>query len=176
MSVATSPTTPPPRVNDVALDLTVETPDAMRALAARIGERCVRGDVLVLSGDLGAGKTTFTQGLARGMGITAAVTSPTFVISRVHPSAADGPALVHVDAYRLGSVAELDDLDLDADLDDSVVVIEWGRGLAEQLSPHGLDIVITRSNDASDEVRNVALAPRGERWQALIDDAGRWLA
>lgn len=165
-----SPTMRRLRAHDVAVHLTAETPEAMRALAARIGAACVGGDVVVLTGDLGAGKTTFTQGLALGMGITSAVTSPTFVISRVHPGADGGPALVHVDAYRLGSLAELDDLDLEADLADSVVVVEWGDGLAEGLSPNGLDIVLTRSDDPADDVRGVEISARGERWTSLIDD------
>lgn len=130
----------------------------------------------MLSGDLGAGKTTFTQGLALGLGIDERVTSPTFVISRVHPHPAGGPALVHVDAYRLGSLGELEDLDLDADLQRSVVVVEWGRGLAESLSPEGLDVIITRSDDPEDDVRSVAIAPRGERWARLLADETRWSA
>ena len=130
----------------------------------------------MLSGDLGAGKTTFTQGLALGLGIDERVTSPTFVISRVHPHLSGGPGLVHVDAYRLGSLGELEDLDLDADLQRSVVVVEWGRGLAESLSPEGLDVVITRSDDPDDDVRTVAITPRGDRWALLLSDESRWSA
>lgn len=150
------------------------TPDSLRLLAQDIGRSCTGGDVLVLSGDLGAGKTTFTQGLALGLGIDERVTSPTFVISRVHPHPSGGPALVHVDAYRLGSLGELEDLDLDADLQRSVVVVEWGRGLAESLSPEGLDVVITRSDDPEDDVRTVTIAARGDRWAGLLSDEGRW--
>jgi tRNA threonylcarbamoyladenosine biosynthesis protein TsaE len=150
------------------------TPDSLRLLAQDIGRSCTGGDVLVLSGDLGAGKTTFTQGLALGLGIDERVTSPTFVISRVHPHPGGGPALVHVDAYRLGSLGELEDLDLDADLQRSVVVVEWGRGLAESLSPEGLDVVITRSDDPEDDVRTVTIAARGDRWAGLLSDEGRW--
>lgn len=150
------------------------TPDSLRLLAQDIGRSCFGGDVLVLSGDLGAGKTTFTQGLALGLGIDERVTSPTFVISRVHPHPSGGPALVHVDAYRLGSLGELEDLDLDADLQRSVVVVEWGRGLAESLSPEGLDVVITRSDDPEDDVRTVTIAARGDRWAGLLSDEGRW--
>lgn len=158
----------------MALVLTAATPDDLRAIAEDIGSQCRGGDVIVLSGDLGAGKTTFTQGLARGLGIEEPVTSPTFVISRVHPHPSGGVSLVHVDAYRLGSVAELDDLDLDADLSMSVVVVEWGRGMAEELSPNGLDIVITRSATGEDEQRTVAISGRGDRWSSLLDDADRW--
>lgn len=150
------------------------SPDSLRHLAQDIGRLCAGGDVLVLSGDLGAGKTTFTQGLALGLGIEERVTSPTFVISRVHPHPSGGPALVHVDAYRLGSLGELEDLDLDADLQRSVVVVEWGRGLAETLSPEGLDVVITRSDDPEDDVRTVTITARGDRWAGLLSDAGRW--
>src|SRR3954464_13430485 len=91
------------------------------------------GDLVVLTGDLGAGKTTLTQGIGAGLGVRGPITSPTFVIARVHPSEGDGPPLVHVDAYRLGSIAEVDDLDLDASLDDSVTVVEWGEGLVDEL-------------------------------------------
>ncbi len=130
--------------------------------------------MIVLVGELGAGKTTFTQGLARGLGITEPVTSPTFVISRVHPNPTGGVSLVHVDAYRIGSVAELEDLDLEADLSTSVVVVEWGRGIAEGLSPEGLDVVITRSDSDDDERRTLALSGRGTRWSELVADPGRW--
>lgn len=156
--------------------LSAPTPDSLRLLAQDIGRLCVGGDVLVLSGDLGAGKTTFTQGLALGLGIDERVTSPTFVISRVHPNPTGAPALVHVDAYRLGSLGELEDLDLDADLESSVVVVEWGRGLAESLSPEGLDVVITRSDDPDDDVRMVTLTSRGERWSRLLSDESGWPA
>lgn len=150
------------------------TPDQLRAIAAKVARGCRAGDVLVLSGELGAGKTTFTQGLAAGLGITDAVTSPTFVISRVHRHPTGGLSLVHVDAYRVDSVGELDDIDLEADLDASVLAIEWGRGLADGLSPHGLDIVISRSDDPDDDERTVALAARDARWEQLLQDEGQW--
>lgn len=156
------------------LNLTADTPDDLRSIAGRLGALCAGGDVIVLSGDLGAGKTTFAQGLAHGLGITERVTSPTFVISRVHPHPGGGPSLVHVDAYRLGSVAELDDLDLQADLAQSVIVVEWGGGLAEHLSPVGLDIVITRSAFADDERRALAVTARGGRWTSLLADESGW--
>ena len=116
------------------------TPSA-RALAARLRA----GDLLILTGDLGAGKTTLTQGLGEGLGRARRVTSPTFVISRVHPSRGIGPALVHVDAYRLGGAAELDDLDLDTDVDEAVTVVEWGEGLAEALSNDRLELSLRRT-------------------------------
>src|SRR5690606_27482105 len=110
----------------------ISTSDAMESLGLRIGEQLTAGDLLVLTGPLGAGKTTFTRGLAEGLGVRGPVQSPTFVIARTHPSLVGGAPLVHVDAYRLGSAAELDDLDID--FAGSVVVIEWGRGMASAVA------------------------------------------
>lgn len=152
----------------ITRELVVPTADDMRAIGAAIGSTCRGADVLVLTGDLGAGKTTFTQGLAVGLGIDERVTSPTFVISRVHVNPSGAPDLVHVDAYRVGSALELDDLDLDADLATSVVVVEWGGGLAERLSEQRLDIAITRSDDDADEARVVRVTPHGARWQEAV--------
>ena len=122
------------------------------------------GDLIVLSGELGAGKTTFTQGLGKGLGVRGDVTSPTFVIARVHPSLVDGPDLVHVDAYRLGGIHELDDLDLDTSLDDAVTVVEWGEGVAEGLAESRLEVRIIRALahvDEHDELdpRRVLMTP-----------------
>ncbi|WP_101848735.1 tRNA (adenosine(37)-N6)-threonylcarbamoyltransferase complex ATPase subunit type 1 TsaE [Zhihengliuella sp. ISTPL4] len=114
----------------------------MEQLGLRIGEQLEPGDLLILTGPLGAGKTTFTRGLAEGLGVRGPVQSPTFVIARTHPSLGGRAPLVHVDAYRLGSAAELDDLDLD--LERSVVVVEWGRGMAEELADAWWDIEIER--------------------------------
>ncbi|WP_347125926.1 tRNA (adenosine(37)-N6)-threonylcarbamoyltransferase complex ATPase subunit type 1 TsaE [Microbacterium sp. SY138] len=114
----------------------------MEQLGVRIGEQLEAGDLLVLTGPLGAGKTTFTRGLAEGLGVRGPVQSPTFVIARTHPSLVGGAPLVHVDAYRLGSAAELDDLDLD--LERSVVVVEWGRGMAEELADSWWDVEVER--------------------------------
>lgn len=155
--------TPPAR------QLVVPTADDMRVLGAALGERCSGGDVIVLTGDLGAGKTTFTQGLARGLGIVEPVTSPTFVIARVHEHPAGGSALIHVDAYRLGSTVELDDLDLEADLAGSVVVVEWGGGIAEGLSESRMDVAILRTDSAEDESRIVRLTPHGDQWPVRLD-------
>ena len=135
-----------------------------QSFGRRLGRLLAGGDVLVLTGDLGAGKTTLTQGIAEGLGVRGPITSPTFVIARVHPSLVGGPALVHVDAYRLGSALELDDLDLDADLDASVTVVEWGAGLAEQLSESRLELTIT-----GDEVRTARVVGVGPRWDDLLD-------
>lgn len=154
----------------------VPTADDMRALATRVAGLLRAGDVLVLSGDLGAGKTTFTQGLGAALQVRGDVTSPTFVISRVHPSLVGGPALVHVDAYRLGGAAELDDLDLDTDLDLAVTVVEWGEGLAEDLAESPLEIRILRgvggdtgTDTGTDDTdpRIVEIDPLGPRWLAV---------
>jgi tRNA threonylcarbamoyladenosine biosynthesis protein TsaE len=130
------------------------------ALGEQLGRQLRAGDVVVLSGPLGAGKTAFTKGIALGMDVEGPVTSPTFVLARVHRARRLGqPELVHVDVYRLlehtgaDLLAELDSLDLDADLDDAVVVVEWGEGLAERLSENHLDITLTRSADS--DVRTV---------------------
>lgn len=120
----------------------IDTSEAMERLGVRIGEQLAAGDLLLLTGPLGAGKTTFTRGLAEGLGVRGPVQSPTFVIARTHPSLVGRAPLVHVDAYRLGSAAELDDLDLD--LDRSVVVVEWGRGMAEDLADTWWDIEVER--------------------------------
>jgi tRNA threonylcarbamoyladenosine biosynthesis protein TsaE len=154
------------------------TGDDTRALGARLATVLRRGDLVILTGDLGAGKTTFTQGIGAGLKVRGGITSPTFVISRVHPSLADGPALVHVDAYRLGGIEELDDLDLDTSLDEAVTVVEWGEGVAEGLEENRLEVTITRArgSDAEpvvgpdvdlrslSEERVLRFAPVGPRW------------
>src|SRR3954464_13909590 len=116
----------------------------MRDLGRRLAKLMRAGDLVMLNGELGAGKTTLTQGLGAGLGVRGDVTSPTFVIARVHPSLGDGPPLVHVDAYRLGGVAELDDLDLDTSLDEAVTVVEWGEGIAEGLADDRVEVRIER--------------------------------
>src|SRR6201995_1871156 len=124
----------PPPVTRVATDAD------MRALGRRRASVLRPGDLVILSGPLGAGKTTLVQGIGAGLGVRGPVTSPTFVIARVHPSLTDGPALVHADAYRVDGALEIDDLDLDASVDDSVTIVEWGRGLVEGLAADRLDI------------------------------------
>lgn len=147
------------------VSLVIADADAMRTLAAQVAPGCRVGDVVVLSGQLGAGKTTFTQGFASGLQVAGAVTSPTFVIARVHRSKVGGPDLVHVDAYRLGGLAELDDLDLDASIAESVTVVEWGEGLAEVLSEEVVHVAIERDSDlnesASDARRVTVTWPSG---------------
>jgi tRNA threonylcarbamoyladenosine biosynthesis protein TsaE len=163
--------------------LDVATASAMHAFGAALARRLRAGDLVVLTGDLGAGKTTLTQGIAAGLGVRDSVTSPTFVIARVHPPLHGGPALVHVDAYRLGSLAEVDDLDLDASLSDSVTVVEWGSGLVEDLAPDRLEVSIRRPRGdedggadtapvAGDEPRSVGLLGYGSRW-ASVELPGR---
>ena len=140
----------------------IPTADAMRELGRRLAAELRAGDLLVLSGPLGAGKTTLVQGIGDGLGVRGPITSPTFVIARVHPSLRGGPALVHADAYRLGGVAEIDDLDLDASTDSSVTVVEWGEGLAEGLSEDRLEVAIELRGDG----RIVRLTGIGPRWAA----------
>src|SRR4029078_11058345 len=110
-------------------ELRIATDGDMRDLGRRLAPLLRAGDLVIVAGGLGAGKTTLTQGIGAGLGVRGPVTSPTFVIARVHPSRVGGPPLVHVDAYRLGGALELDDLDLDADVADSVTVVEWGHGV-----------------------------------------------
>lgn len=136
------------------------TAEDTRDWGARFATVLRAGDLVVLTGGLGAGKTTLTQGIAEGLGVRGPITSPTFVIARVHPSLVGGPALVHVDAYRLGGFAELDDLDLDTSLEGSVTVVEWGHGLAEDLSEDRLELVLE-----GDEVRTVGVLAHGARWR-----------
>jgi len=129
--------------------LTVGTAAQTHALAASLGAGLQPGELLVLSGELGAGKTTFTKGLGEGLGVRAGIISPTFVLVRIHPNLPDGPRpggpdLVHVDAYRLGSASEIDDIDLENTMDSSVTVVEWGRGRVEHLSESRLEVELHR--------------------------------
>src|SRR6266513_1056153 len=123
-------------------ELRIATDGDMRDLGRRLAALLRAGDLVILAGPLGAGKTTLVQGIGAGLGVRGPITSPTFVIARVHPSLTGGPALVHADAYRLNSPAEVDDLDLDASLETSVTVVEWGGGLVEGLAPDRLDVSI----------------------------------
>jgi tRNA threonylcarbamoyladenosine biosynthesis protein TsaE len=169
------------------------TGDDTREFGVRLARHLRAGDLVVLTGELGAGKTTLAQGIGAGLQVRGDVTSPTFVIARVHPSLVDGPALVHVDAYRLGGLSELDDLDLDASVEESVTVVEWGEGIAESLSAHRLEVRLDRllgdgtspglsalaaagpreadgsatpdpADDADSESRVVSIRPVGARW------------
>jgi len=149
--------------------VTLASADDTHAFGMRLGRLLRAGDLVVLTGGLGAGKTTLTQGIGAGLGVRGPVTSPTFVIARVHPSTVGGPALVHVDAYRLGGALELDDLDLDADVADSVTVVEWGHGVAERLADAYLEVVLTAG---ADETRTLSLTGFGDRWSADLSASG----
>ena len=139
------------------------TPEDTRALGAELAELVRPGDLVVLVGPLGAGKTAFTQGLGAALGVREPVTSPTFVIARVHRGGR--LPLVHVDAYRLGGVADVDDLDLDASTADSVTVVEWGQGLVEQLADEHLEVRLDRRDD---DVRTAVLVPHGPGWEQRL--------
>ncbi len=160
---------------------TIELADltATHGLARTVARQVRAGDVIILTGNLGAGKTTFTQGLATALGITAPITSPTFVLARHHTHPGGGLNLVHVDAYRLTGADELASLDLESWLDDSVVVVEWGRGIAETLTDAYLDIELIRhgastgelvtdfSDDDVEEPRTVIITGHGDRWEGI---------
>ncbi|MET4058565.1 tRNA threonylcarbamoyladenosine biosynthesis protein TsaE [Arthrobacter sp. UYP6] len=169
----------------------IRTTDALQtqAVAEKLGRLLAAGDLLLLTGELGAGKTTFTQGLGRGLGVRPGIISPTFVLVRIHPSLTKGPDLVHVDAYRLGSSGEIDDIDLENTMDTSVTVVEWGRGLVEHLAESRLEITLLRPtgggsaqmqdagggqgtawprfdyDDDPDEERVIRMAAYGPRWK-----------
>lgn len=180
---------------------TIPDPDAMHAFGLEMAALLRAGDLMVLTGPLGAGKTTFTRGLGEGLRVRGAVTSPTFVLARTHPSTVGGPPLVHVDAYRLASAMELDDLDID--FARSIVVVEWGRGLLEGITESWLDVEIERPLGASQagaagvpgagpddgpsagpdgadetvaldlpEPRTVTVTAHGPRWQAGLGAPG----
>jgi len=142
------------------------TPADTRALGTALAGLVRAGDLVVLVGPLGAGKTALTQGLGEALGVREPVTSPTFVISRVHRGGR--LPLVHVDAYRLGGVADVDDLDLDASTDESVTVVEWGQGLVEQLADEHLEVRLDRRDD---DVRTAVLVPHGPGWEQRLDGA-----
>ncbi|BCW72254.1 tRNA (adenosine(37)-N6)-threonylcarbamoyltransferase complex ATPase subunit type 1 TsaE [Arthrobacter sp. NicSoilB8] len=130
--------------------LEVRTAAETHALAAALGAVLETGDLLVLTGELGAGKTTFTQGLGEGLGVRPGIISPTFVLVRIHPNLPEGPRpggpdLVHVDAYRLESAAEIDDIDLENTMDSAVTVVEWGRDRVEHLSDSRLEVELHRA-------------------------------
>ncbi|KAB1641672.1 tRNA (adenosine(37)-N6)-threonylcarbamoyltransferase complex ATPase subunit type 1 TsaE [Gulosibacter chungangensis] len=162
----------------------IRTAADMEAFGERLASQLRAGDVLVLTGPLGAGKTTLVRGLGAALGVRGTVASPTFVIARTHPSVSGGPALIHVDAYRLGSALELDDLDLDFEA--SVTVIEWGSEFVSAIADSWLEIVIGRPRagdaagagagaeaheDEADEPRRVLLRGTGQRWADAPLDA-----
>jgi tRNA threonylcarbamoyladenosine biosynthesis protein TsaE len=148
----------------------IATAADMHDLGRRLATVLRAGDLVILAGPLGAGKTTLVQGIGAGLGVRGPITSPTFVIARVHPVLdGPGPALVHADAYRLGSISEVDDLDLDMDVASAVTVVEWGSGLAEPLAEDRLEISIEPDTDG--DVRTVRLHGHGARWDAVLASA-----
>lgn len=152
------------------LRLDIETPEGMEALGASLAGQLREGDLVMLNGELGAGKTTLARGLGAALGVRGAVTSPTFVLARTHPRV-EGAPLVHVDAYRLSSAVELDDLDID--FERSIVVVEWGAGLLDGLTDW-LQVDIVRAMGGAQPVeldepeqREVTLTGHGHRWNDL---------
>ena len=151
------------------MTVALPTADDTRALGARLGAVLHAGDLVILTGRLGAGKTTLVQGIGDGLDVEGHIASPTFVIARVHPSRVPGrPTLVHVDAYRLGSLAEVEDLDLEVEAEDAATVVEWGHGLDEQLADSRLEIVLERSADTDE--RSATLTAYGDDWVRRIAD------
>ncbi len=152
----------PTPTDSVRFEIDLPTADDTDAFGRALGRLLRAGDVLILSGSLGAGKTALTKGIGQGMGVVGTVMSPSFVLARVHRPGSEGrPALVHVDAYRLAGGVELDDLDLDTDLPTAAVVIEWGEGVAERLSHERLLIELTRRPD---DTRHAALTGLNGDW------------
>ncbi|MGP3971861.1 tRNA (adenosine(37)-N6)-threonylcarbamoyltransferase complex ATPase subunit type 1 TsaE [Streptomyces sp. 6N223] len=151
-----------------SITVAVDGPERTRALGRSLAALLRPGDLVVLSGELGAGKTTLTRGIGEGLGVRGPITSPTFVIARVHPPLGDGPPLVHADAYRLGGdLAELEDLDLDAALPESVVVVEWGEGKVEGLADERLHVALHHPEEAADERRTMTFTGVGPRWHGV---------
>lgn len=171
-------------------EFATDTAEQTQELAGKLAGLLRAGDLVILSGELGAGKTTFTQGLGRSLGVRAGIISPTFVLVRIHPNMADGPNpggpdLVHVDAYRLSSPGEIDDIDLENTMDSAVTVVEWGVDRVEHLAASRLDIELIRSSGGApvsfgpdldstfdiesddDEPRTLRLSARGPRWAAV---------
>ncbi len=162
----------------------VDTADEMRQLGTKLAGFLQAGDVVLLRGPLGAGKTTLVQGIGDGLRVRGPITSPTFVLARVHPPLSGGPPLVHVDAYRLEDWDDLETLDLEATLDEAVTVVEWGEGLVEGLADDRLEVRIHRTaggrpgdadqaegNIAADapDPRRVEIIGVGRRWSALTE-------
>ncbi len=154
----------------------VPTARQMHTLGIELAAILRAGDLVILSGPLGAGKTTLTRGIGDGLQVRGPVTSPTFVLARTHPSLVGGAPLVHVDAYRLGSALELDDLDID--FERSVVVVEWGSGMLDGVAESWLEVAIARptggdeseAQDAeldADEPRTVTVTGTGPRWESI---------
>ena len=155
----------------------IRTADDMRRLGVLLAAQLRAGDLVLLRGPLGAGKTTLAQGIGEGLDVRGPITSPTFVLARVHPALSGGPPLVHVDAYRLTDWDDLETLDLEATLDEAVTAVEWGEGLIEGLADDRLEVRIERASaapaDGDDDTRIVTVTAVGERWRGI---APAWLA
>lgn len=145
--------------------LKISSPEAMEDLGLRIAGMLREGDVICLTGDLGAGKTTLSRGIGAGLKVRGQVTSPTFVVARTHPR--DGAPLVHVDAYRLDNRSELEDLDID--WANSIVLVEWGHGMLDTLCESWLEIIIDRSAEADEDERTVTFHAVGDRGNELAE-------
>ena len=145
--------------------LQVRDADEMHALGIRIGKQLRAGDLVVLVGPLGAGKTTLTRGVGEALGAIGNVSSPTFVIARTHKRENGEAPMVHVDAYRLGSADELDDLDID--FPKSIVLVEWGKGMLDGISDNLLEVEIERDHTGESETREVRISGIGERWAGV---------
>jgi tRNA threonylcarbamoyladenosine biosynthesis protein TsaE len=163
------------------MSVTVRLPDAQatRAYGRALAQVLRAGDLVVLTGDLGAGKTTLTQGIGAGLQVRGQVASPTFIIAREHPplpraDGSRGPTLVHVDAYRLGSLEEVDALDLDASLDEAVTVVEWGEGWVESLAQDRLEVVLQRPRGGELAGEDLDDAAAGERVVTVRAVGARW--
>jgi tRNA threonylcarbamoyladenosine biosynthesis protein TsaE len=156
-------------MGNVLATLQIQDSDAMHQLGLDLAKVLVAGDLLVLTGPLGAGKTTLSRGIGEGLNVVGNVSSPTFVIARTHKRTDGGPELVHVDAYRLGSPEELDDLDID--FANSITLVEWGRGFTEGIAQSWLDIEIERDHTGESDVRKVTLIGEGPRWADVTFEA-----
>ena len=169
---------------NVVLSITTSSPSHTRVLGKALGEVLKAGDLLMLSGGLGAGKTTLTQGIGEGMGVRGRIASPTFIVARVHPNLGDGPDLIHADAYRISGQEDLETLDLDSSLADSVTVVEWGEGKTEAMSAERLEIAVVRQSGGTvehgegaiidlelmdDGERRIELRPHGTRWDGVLE-------
>ena len=144
------------------LETTVASADTMHELGISLAHKLAAGDLIVLTGPLGAGKTTLSRGIGEGLGAIGTVSSPTFVVARTHQLQGTETALVHVDAYRLGSPAELDDLDID--FASSIVLVEWGKGMTDGLTESWLEIEIERDHTGESELRDLRVTGYGPRW------------
>ena len=152
-------------MSKLLLEQQVADADQMHELGVQISKQFRAGDLVVLVGPLGAGKTTLTRGIGEGLGAIGNVSSPTFVIARTHKREGTDVPMVHVDANRLGGAAELDDLDID--FENSIVLVEWGRGLLEGISNNWLEIEIERDHTGESEIRELRILAFGDRWSAV---------